>query len=139
VFRGIAQHESFGTYVAHVVELSIQGGAVKVHRVVSAVDCGFVLNPDMIEAQVQGAVIFGLSAALKLEITLKDGIVQQSRFDQCDPLRMFECPKIEVHIIPSDESPMGIGEPGVPPVAPAICNAIFAATGRRIRSLPIRL
>ena len=138
VGRGIATHFSFDSYVAQVVEASVEKGVVKVHRVVCAVDCGFVINPDTVRAQMEGGIIFGLTAALKTEITLKDGRVEQSNFHDYQMLRMFESPEIEVHIVPSTESPTGVGEPGVPPVAPALANAIFAVTGKRLRRLPIR-
>jgi len=106
--------------------------------VVCAVDCGRVINPDIVKAQMEGGIIFGLTAALKTEITLENGRVQQKNFHDYQMLRMFESPVIEVHIVPSDVSPTGVGEPSVPPVAPALTNAIFAATGKRVRSLPIR-
>jgi isoquinoline 1-oxidoreductase subunit beta len=138
VGRGIATHFSFDSYVAQVVEASVEKGAVKVHRVVCAVDCGLVINPDTVRAQMEGGIIFGLTAALKTEITLKDGRIEQSNFHDYQMLRMFESPEIEVHIVPSTENPTGVGEPGVPPVAPALANAIFAATGKRVRRLPIR-
>ena len=138
VGRGIATHFSFDSYVAQVVEASVEKGEVKVHRVVCAVDCGLVINPDTVRAQMEGGIIFGLTAALKTEITLKDGRVEQSNFHDYQMLRIFESPEIEVHIVPSGENPTGVGEPGVPPVAPALANAIFAATGKRIRRLPIR-
>jgi isoquinoline 1-oxidoreductase subunit beta len=138
VGRGIATHFSFESYVAQVVEASFEKGAVRVHRVVCAVDCGRVINPDTVKAQMEGGIIFGLTAALKTEITLKDGRVQQSNFNDYPMLRIFESPKIEVYIVPSTENPTGVGEPGVPPVAPALANALFAATGKRIRRLPIR-
>jgi isoquinoline 1-oxidoreductase beta subunit len=138
VGRGIATHFSFDSYVAQVVEASVEKGAVKVHRVVCAVDCGLVINPDTVRAQMEGGIIFGLTAALKTEITLKDGRVEQSNFHDYQMLRMFESPEIEVHIVPSTENPTGVGEPGVPPVASALANAIFAATGKRVRRLPIR-
>ncbi len=139
VGRGIATHFSFGSYVAQVVEASVEkNGAVHVHRVVCAVDCGTVINPDTVKAQMEGGIIFGLTAALKTEITFKDGRVQQENFHDYQMLRIFESPEIEVHIVPSSENPTGVGEPGVPPVAPALANAIFAATGKRIRRLPIR-
>jgi len=137
VFRGVAVHESFGSFVAQVAEISLDKGAVKVHRVVCAIDCGLVVNPDSLEAQVQSAIAFGLGAALHSEITFKDGQVEQSNFHNYQVLRMSEMPKVEVHIVPSTDKMGGAGEPGVPPVAPAITNAIFAATGKRIRSLPI--
>jgi isoquinoline 1-oxidoreductase beta subunit len=137
--RGIATHFSFDSYVAQVVEASVdKGGAVRVHRVVCALDCGLVINPDTVRAQIEGGIIFGLTAALKTEITLKDGRVEQGNFHDYQMLRIFESPEIEVHIVPSGENPTGVGEPGVPPVAPALANAIFAATGKRVRRLPIR-
>jgi isoquinoline 1-oxidoreductase beta subunit len=139
VGRGIATHFSFDSYVAQVVEASVEkNGMVKVHRVVCAVDCGRVINPDTVRAQMEGGIIFGLTAALKTEITLKNGRVEQSNFHDYQMLRISESPKIEVHIVPSGENPTGVGEPGVPPVAPALANAIFAATGKRVRRLPIR-
>ena len=139
VGRGIATHFSFNSYVAQVVEASVdKSGEVRVHRVVCALDCGLVINPDTVRAQMEGGIIFGLTAALKTEITLKDGRVVQGNFDDYPMLRIFESPKIEVHIVPSGESPTGVGEPGVPPLAPALANALFAATGKRIRRLPIR-
>jgi isoquinoline 1-oxidoreductase beta subunit len=138
VGRGIATHFSFDSYVAQVVEASVEKGAVRVHRVVCAVDCGLVINPDTVRAQMEGGIIFGLTAALKTEITLKDGRVEQGNFHDYQMLRIFEAPEIEVHIVPSGESPTGVGEPGVPPVAPALTNAIFAVTGKRLRRLPIR-
>src|SRR5256886_4359247 len=137
--RGIATHFSFDSYVAQVVEASVEkDGTVRVHRVVCAVDCGRVINPGIVKAQMEGGVIFGLTAALKTEITLENGRVQQKNFHDYQMLRMFESPEIEVYIVPSEENPTGVGEPGVPPVAPALANAIFAATGKRIRRLPIR-
>jgi isoquinoline 1-oxidoreductase beta subunit len=138
VGRGIATHFSFDSYVAQVVEASVEKGEVKVHRVVCAVDCGLVINPDTVRAQMEGGIIFGLTAALKTAITLKDGRVEQSNFHDYQMVRIFESPEIEVHIVPSGENPTGVGEPGVPPVAPALANAIFAVTGKRIRRLPIR-
>lgn len=138
--RGIATHFSFESHVAQVVEASVEkNGNVRVHRVVCAVDCGRVINPDIVKAQMEGGIIFGLTAALKTEITLEKGRVQQTNFHDYQMLRMFETPEIEVHIVPSEENPTGVGEPGVPPVAPALTNAIFAVTGKRIRRLPIRL
>jgi len=137
--RGIATHFSFDSYVAQVVEASVEkNGNVRVHRVVCAVDCGRAINPDTVKAQMEGGVIFGLTAALKTEITLERGRVQQKNFHDYQMLRMFESPAIEVYIVPSEENPTGVGEPGVPPVAPALTNAIFAATGKRVRRLPIR-
>jgi isoquinoline 1-oxidoreductase subunit beta len=137
--RGIAVHASFGSFVAQVAEVSVgRDGTVRVHRVVCAVDCGRVVNPATIEAQMEGGIVFGLTAALHGAITLKDGRVQQSNFHDYRLLTMKEMPKVEVHIVPSKESPGGIGEPGVPPIAPAVANAVFAGTGRRVRRLPIR-
>jgi isoquinoline 1-oxidoreductase beta subunit len=137
--RGIATHFSFDSYVAQVIEASVEkDGTVRVHRVVCAVDCGRTVNPDIVRAQMEGGIIFGLTAALKTEITLENGRVQQHNFYDYPMLRMFESPEIEVHIVPSEQSPTGVGEPSVPPVAPALANAIFAATGKRVRRLPIR-
>ncbi len=136
--RGIAVHESFGSFVAQVAEVSIIDRAVRVHRVVCAIDCGQALNPDTIAAQMEGGIGFGLSAALHGAITLKDGRVEQSNFHDYPVLRMDEMPAVEVHIVPSREKPGGAGEPGTPPIAPAVCNALFALTGKRIRRLPIR-
>ena len=113
-------------------------GKVTVHRVVSVTDCGHVVNPAIIEQQIRSAVVYGLSAALKGEITVKNGQVEQSNFHQYDVLRIDETPVVEVHIVPSTEAPGGIGEAGVPALAPAVNNAIFAATGKRLRKLPIR-
>jgi len=137
IFRGIAVHESFGSYVAHVAEVSVTKGAVKVHRVVCAIDCGLSVNPDSLKAQMESSVSFGLGAALQSEITFGDGMVQQSNFHDYKVMRMADMPKIEVYIVPSTEKMGGVGEPAVPPIAPAVTNAIFAATGKRIRSLPI--
>jgi isoquinoline 1-oxidoreductase beta subunit len=139
VGRGIATHFSFDSYVAQVIEASVEkDGNVRVHRVVCAVDCGRVVNPDTVKAQMEGGINFGLTAALKTEITLENGRVQQGNFNDYPMLRMFEAPAIEVFIVPSEEKPTGVGEPSVPPVAPALSNAIFAATGKRVRRLPIR-
>lgn len=136
--RGIAVHESFHSFVAQVAEVTIGAkGVIKVDRVVCAVDCGIAVTPDVVRAQMEGAIAFGLSAALFGEITIKDGAAGQSNFHDYRCLRMNEMPKVEVHIVPSPERPTGVGEPGVPPVAPALANAIFAATGKRIRKLPI--
>jgi isoquinoline 1-oxidoreductase beta subunit len=137
VFRGIAVVQSFGSYVAEVAEVSVAvDGTPKVHRVVAAVDCGMTVNPTIIERQVEGAIVYGLSAALYGKISLKDGKVEQGNFHDYPVLRHNEMPKVEVHIVKSTEKPGGIGEPGTPPVAPAVANAIFAATGKRLRSLP---
>jgi isoquinoline 1-oxidoreductase beta subunit len=110
-----------------------------VHRVVAAVDCGRVVNPSIVEAQIEGGIVYGLTAALKGEITIEHGRVKQSNFHDYSMLRMSEMPAVEVHIVPSTESPTGVGEPGTPPIAPAVANAIRAATGAPVRSLPIKL
>ena len=136
--RGIALHESFKTCVAQVAEVALRrDGSVKIERVVCAVDCGIAVSPDIVRAQMESGIVFGLSAALHGAITLQDGLVQQSNFHDYPLLRMDEMPRVEVYIVDSDEPPSGVGEPGLPPIAPAIANAVFAATGRRIRSLPI--
>ncbi|MBV8062481.1 MAG: xanthine dehydrogenase family protein molybdopterin-binding subunit, partial [Nevskia sp.] len=136
--RGIAAHESFNTYVAQVAEVTVKpDGSFRVDRVVCAVDCGLAINPDVIAAQMQGGIGFGLSAALHGAITLKDGVVQESNFHQYIPLRINEMPAVEVYIVPSAEKPTGVGEPGTPPIAPAVVNALYNATGKRIRKLPI--
>lgn len=137
VFRGVGVTKAFGSYCAQVAEVSVEGASVRVHRVVSAIDCGRVVNPDLVRAQVESGVLFGLSAALRQRITLKAGRVQETNFHRYDAVRMEETPRIEVHIVDSREPPTGVGEPGLPAVAPAVCNAIFAATGKRIRALPI--
>jgi isoquinoline 1-oxidoreductase subunit beta len=136
-FRGIAMHESFGSIVAEVVEISIEDGSLRVHRIDCAVDCGLAVNPDTIVAQMEGGIVYGLTAALYGEITIKQGRVEQANFDTYPMLQMAQMPKINVAIIEGDTKPGGIGEPGTPPVAPALANAVFAATGRRLRSLPI--
>ena len=137
--QGLAVHESFGSFMAHVAEVSVTDGKLKVHRVVSAVDCGVCVNPAGARAQIEGAVAFGLTAALYGELTLKGGRVEQSNFHDYPLLRLHEMPKVEVHIVPSTEKSGGIGEVGVPPVAPAVANAVFAATGKRHRRLPFRM
>ena len=137
--RGIALHESFGTVVAQVAEVSVQpDGGFHVDRVVCAVDCGVAVNPSIVRAQMEGGIGFGLSAALHGAITLKDGVVEQSNFHDYPVLRINEMPEVEVHIVPSSAKPSGVGEPGVPPIAPAVANALFAATGKRLRDLPLR-
>ncbi len=137
--RGLAVHSSFGSFVAQVAEVSVSAeGKVRVHKVVCAVDCGRVTNPNTVEAQMQGGIVFGLTAALYGAITLKNGRVEQSNFNDYPMLAMREMPKVEVYIVQSDAPPSGVGEPGVPPIAPAVVNAVFALTGKRIRRLPIR-
>lgn len=135
--RGVALHESFGTVVAQIAEVVVgTDGALSVERVVCAVDCGIAVNPDIVRAQMEGGIAFGLSAALHGAITLEKGRVQQSNFHDYPVLRMTEMPRVEVHIVPSANPPSGVGEPGTPPIAPAVANAIRAATGKRIRRLP---
>ncbi|MCJ2118913.1 xanthine dehydrogenase family protein molybdopterin-binding subunit [Methylobacterium sp. J-001] len=136
---GVAVHESFGSYVAMVADVTAQDSGIRVNRIVAAVDVGVPVNPDVIRAQVEGAVGFALSAVLRNRITLKDGQVQEHNFDAYEPTRMSEMPKVEVHIVPSQAAPTGIGEPGVPVLAPAIANAVFSATGQRLRALPLDL
>ncbi|TDI34182.1 MAG: xanthine dehydrogenase family protein molybdopterin-binding subunit [Acidobacteria bacterium] len=137
--RGIAMRKSFETFVAEVAEVSVEGGKVRVHKVVAAIDCGIAINPWNVVAQVESAIVFGLTAALHGELTLDKGRVQQSNFHDYPMLRMDEMPEIEVHVVESDEPPTGVGEPGVPPIAPAVANALFTLTGKRVRRLPIRL
>jgi isoquinoline 1-oxidoreductase beta subunit len=135
--RGIAVHESFNTFVAEVAEVSLAAdGSVKVERVVCAVDCGVAVNPDVIRAQMEGGIGYGLSAILYGEITIENGGASQGNFDTYEVLHMDAMPKVEVHIVPSTAAPTGVGEPGVPPLAPAVANAVAALTGKRIRSLP---
>jgi isoquinoline 1-oxidoreductase beta subunit len=139
VHRGIALHASYGSFVANVIEVSVGANReLVIHRVVCAIDCGVAINPDLVKAQMESGIVFGLSAALFGEITLKGGVVEQSNFDDYPVLRMYQTPKIEVHLVESHEHPGGAGEPGVPCVAPALANAIFAATGARIRRLPLK-
>jgi isoquinoline 1-oxidoreductase subunit beta len=137
--RGVAVHESFNTVVAQVAEVTVTGDRFKVDRVVCAVDCGVAVNPDVVRAQMEGGIGFGLSAVLYGAITLKDGAVEQSNFHDYQVLRINEMPAVEVHIVPSAEKPTGVGEPGVPPIAPAVANALAAATGKRLRKLPLSL
>jgi isoquinoline 1-oxidoreductase beta subunit len=136
--RGIAAYSTFSvTHVAQVIEVSIENGKVRVHRVVCAVNCGQVINPDTVKAQMEGGIVFGLSAALYGEIIIEKGRVTQSNYHDYPVMRFDECPEIEVYILDSDERPTGTGEMGVPPTAPALMNAIFAATGKRLRRFPV--
>lgn len=135
--QGIALMEGYGTYMAQVVEISMRGNQLAIHRITCAVDCGQMVNPNIVDQQVEGSILFGLTAALWGEITLAKGQVQQRNFDSYRMLRLPEAPRIDVHLIASGEAPGGIGEPGTAVVGPALANAIFAATGKRLRSLPI--
>ena len=129
---------AFGSYMAQVAEVEVaKDGTVRVRRVVCAVDCGIVVNPDTVRAQIQSAVMFGITAALYGEITLKNGRVEQSNFDNYQMLRMNEAPEVEVHIVQSQKPPGGMGEAGTSVIVPAVANAIFAATGKRLRKMPI--
>jgi len=136
--RGIALWQFGETFLSQVAEVSVApDGTVRVHRVVCAADCGILVNPDIVEAQLQGAIAFGLTAALYGEITIERGRVAQSNFSDYRMLQLAEMPEIEVHLVPSEAPPSGVGEAGLPPIAPAVCNAIFAGTGKRVRRLPI--
>ncbi len=137
--RGLAIAKSFGTIYAHVVTVSRGKEGIRIEKVVSVVDCGHFINPDTIRAQTEGNVVYGLTAALKSGITLKNGVAQQRNFHNYPVLRLAEMPTVEVHLIESTEAPGGIGEPGLPPIAPALCNALFNLTGKRIRTLPFEL
>jgi isoquinoline 1-oxidoreductase beta subunit len=137
--RGLALHESFGSIVAQAVEVSLDKGRIRVHRVICAIDCGTVVNPNIVAQQMEGAVVFGLTAALHGRIDVHDGVVQQGNFPDYPMLTLAAAPLVETWIIPSDRPPAGVGEPGVPPIAPAVANALFALTGKRHRSLPLGL
>ena len=136
-FRGIACFGCFSSYMAEVVEISMENEVPRVHRVIAAVDCGQLVNPGIVEQQIPSGIVYGLSNALRAKITIEKGRVVQGNFDDYAPLRMDETPTVEVYAVPSTEAPTGIGEPSVPPLAPALCNAIYAATKKRIRALPI--
>jgi isoquinoline 1-oxidoreductase beta subunit len=138
-FQGIALVNNVGSFTAQVAEIEMQDGKLKVQRVVCAIDCGRVVNPAIVRQQIEGGIVFGLTAALKGSITIEKGRAEQSNFDRYEMLRMDEMPKIEVHLVNSQADPGGVGEASVPPIAPAVANAIFTATGKRIRSLPINL
>lgn len=139
VFQGISAHKSFGSYVAELVELRISGSEIEVLKVVCAIDCGTVINPDIVKMQMESCIVFGLTAALYGEITIADDQIEQSNFHDYQMLRMNQIPVIETVIIQSNESPTGVGEPGLPPLAPAMAGALFAATGERHRKMPFRL
>jgi len=135
--RGVALHESFGTVVAEIADIKLDGkGGFKVERVVCAVDCGTAINPDQVRAQMEGGIGFGLGAVLHEELTLTKGQVDQTNYDTYLPLRIEEMPKVEVYIVSSDANPSGVGEPGVPPIGPAVANALASANGKRVRILP---
>ena len=136
-YQGIACFGCFNSYMAEVVEISMENDQPRVHRVVAVIDCGQVVNPNILEQQIQGGVIFALTNALRGQITIDKGRVVQGNFDDYAPIRMNEAPVVEAYFVPSTEAPTGAGEPPVPPLAPALCNAIFAATKKRIRALPI--
>lgn len=135
--RGIALHESFGSIVAQVAEVSLVDGQPRVHRVVCAIDCGIVINPGIVAQQMESAVIFGLTAALYGQIDIVDGVVQQTSFPSYPMVTLAQAPVVETHIVPSERPPSGVGEPGVPPLAPAVANALFRLTEKRLRSLPL--
>jgi isoquinoline 1-oxidoreductase beta subunit len=137
--RGVAVHESFGSYVAQIAEVSVEEGQIRVHRVVCAIDCGVAVNPGAVAAQMESGIVFGLGATLHGALTLKDGQVQESNYHDYRVLRLHEMPKVEVHIVPSTDKMGGVGEPGTPPIAPAVANAVFALTGQRLRELPLQL
>jgi isoquinoline 1-oxidoreductase beta subunit len=136
-YHGIAFMEGYSSCVAQIAEVSVVGAAIKVHRVTCAIDCGQVVNPQIVTAQLESGIVYALSATFWGEITVDNGRIQQQNFNHYRVLRINETPQIDVHLVPSTEAPGGIGETGFPPVAPAVCNALFAATGKRLRSLPI--
>ncbi|MDE2297790.1 MAG: xanthine dehydrogenase family protein molybdopterin-binding subunit, partial [Burkholderiales bacterium] len=135
--RGVALHESFGSIVAQVVEVSLVAGQPRVHRVVCAADVGTVVNPGIVAQQMEGGVIFGLSAALYGRIDIEASVVRQRNFPDYPVVKMADAPRIETHLVASTRSPGGVGEPGTPPIAPAVANALFVLTGQRIRALPL--
>jgi len=137
--QGVAVYESFDSVVAHVAEVSVEGDAFRVERVVCAVHCGQALNPDVVRAQIAGGTVFGLTAAIKSAVHFVDGVPQETNFDRYAMIRNHESPEVEVHIVPSDDPPTGVGEPGTPGIAAAVANALYAATGKRLRELPLRL
>ena len=136
---GLAVHESFGSWSAQVATVTVsKDGNISVDEIVASVDCGTVINPNGVKAQIEGSIVYGLTSTLKGEITIDKGAVAQSNFHEFELLQIDEMPKVEVHIVPSKEPPGGAGEPGLPPVAPAVANAIFNASGKRVRNLPIK-
>jgi isoquinoline 1-oxidoreductase beta subunit len=136
-YQGIALMSGYDTYLAQVAEVSVQNNQLKIHRIVCAIDCGQMVNPGIVQAQAEGSIIFGLTAALFGEINIANGRVKEQNFDDYRMLRMNEIPAIEVHLIESSEKPGGMGEPAVALVAPAVCNAIYAANRKRVRALPL--
>ena len=136
---GFAAHNSFATDVAEIAEVSVEDGNIRVHKVTCVVDCGIAVTPDVVRAQMEGAVMFGLTATLKGQIQLENGAVKESNFHDYPILRMDEAPEVEVIIVDSGTEPTGVGEPGLPPIAPAVANAVYRATGQRLRSLPLQL
>jgi isoquinoline 1-oxidoreductase beta subunit len=136
-FHGVAFMEGYTSHIAQVAEVSVAGGAVKVHKITCVIDCGQMVNPRIVESQIESGIVYGLSAALWGDITLNSGQVRETNFNTYRVLRSNEMPELEVHLMASDAAPGGIGEVAVPPVAPAVCNALFAATGKRLRRLPI--
>ena len=137
--RGVALHESFHSIVGQVAEVSVEDAHIRVHRVVCVIDCGHVINPDIVIAQMESGVIFGLTATLHGEVVIDNGRVQQSNFPDYRMVTMKDAPAIETHVIESGAEPGGVGEPGTPPIAPAVANAVAAATGVRLRALPLKL
>jgi len=134
---GISAFPAFGSFIGTIVEVSVKDNVVTVHRVITAIDCGVAVHPDNIKAQLEGGMVYGLTAALRGEITLRNGAVTQTNFNDYPLLTLPEMPKVESYIIPSTAAPGGVGEPGTGPIAPSLANAIYAATGRRVRSLPL--
>jgi isoquinoline 1-oxidoreductase beta subunit len=137
--RGIALHESFGAIVAQVAEISLAGGQPRIHRVVCAIDCGTVVNPDIVAQQMESSVVFALTAALYGRVDIHAGVVQQKNFPDSPMLRLAQAPLVQTYLVESTRPPGGVGEPGVPPLAPAVANALFALAGRRLRDLPLVL
>ena len=135
--RGVALHESFGSIVAQVVEVSLEAGQARVHRVVCAADVGTVVNPGIVAQQMEGAVIFGLTAALHGRIDIEASVVKQKNFPDYPMVKLADAPRIETYLVPSTRHPGGVGEPGTPPIAPALANALFVLTGKRLRELPL--
>lgn len=138
--RGVALHQSFGSIVAQVAEVSVSPDKrIRVHRVTCVIDCGLAINPNLVRQQMESGIVYGLSAALNDEVRIEKGQVQQTNFHNNPVLRFDECPVIDTEVIASDENPEGVGEPGTPPVAPAVANALFTLTGQRLRRLPLKL